>query len=174
MAGIAIFLCILTFLLFVFTRNTYVNIKKTELFSVEIHLTFFAIVFTQKKDENKKKTSLSVSAYIEIFKKIIHIIEESNVIVKNVVLPQSINTFDNKTATKTYRNNAIIYAIIAYLRSKSQNLKVSDDAISFTPNDSKTFEFYISFELPLFRIVSSVIPIILNINKAKKKRIGNV
>ena len=81
----------------------------------------------------------------------------------------NISSFDSSTLVKPFAYQGLIYAIIAYLKTKVQNTKLSNNAITSSPDISET-QFYITVKLRLFQLIYALTTFRQGVKEEKKAR----
>ena len=173
MAGLLICLLILFLIFYVFTRQTWVRIIKEDDLKIEIHLPILAIqVINRQNDGDNKKNSgedqkLSYRAYLRIISAVLERSKNYEVVIKKITLPYSSDRVD-KSIVGALRKHALICAVIAYLRTKSQKLFLEDNAITLSPDITKT-HFYVTAKARLYEVIYALLTLRRGIYEEKKR-----
>ena len=176
MAGLLIFL-LASFLLFYYlTRIVWVRIIKAEKFKIEIHLPILSLHFTKKSktgDENqkKKRNTPSFFGYFRIITGVAERIKDSKIIVKQIVLPIKSEDFDKSAILRPLRQQALICAFIAYMRTKAKTIILKDDAITLSP-DVQALQCYITVKLRLYQLIYGLLSVRHAIYEENKREKG--
>ena len=175
MAWVLIFLLILFLLFYFLTQIVWVRIIKGEGFKVEIHLPIFAIHLIKSDDngDNKEKPSKEKDkplffGYIRIITGIVDRIKNAKIEVKKIILPVKGEDFDKSAILRPLRQHALICAFIAYLRTKTENLKVEDNAITLSP-DVNVLHCYVTIKLRLYQLIHGLLSLRHSINEERKR-----
>ena len=171
-----IWLIISFLILFVITRTVWVRIIKEECFKIELHLPLLALKLSFPK-ENKKKESkakrktdkISARAYLRIFGNTLERLRHSKVIIKQVMLPLKLEDFSSMTLVNPFAYQGLIYAAIAYLRTKTEELTILDNAIISSP-DTKEIQFYLTVKLRLYQLIYALLTVKRGIDEEKRVR----
>lgn len=168
---------IISFLiLFVITRTVWVRIIKEECFKIELHLPLWAVKLSFPKGNEKRKSkakrkidNISARAYLRIFGNTIERLRHSRVIIKRVLLPLKLDGFSSMTLVAPFAYQGLIYAAIAYLRTKTYELTVLDNAIISSP-DTKEIQFYLTVKLRLYQLIYAIMTVKRGIDEEKRAR----
>lgn len=171
-----IWLIISFLILFVITRTVWVRIIKEECFKIELHLPLWAIKLSFPKEDDKKKSKgkaktdkISARAYIRIFGNALERLRRSKVVIKRVLLPMKVGDFSGMTLVTPFAYQGLIYATIAYLRTKTEKLTILDNAIISSP-DSKEIQFYLTVKLRLYQLIYAILTVKRGIDEEKRAR----
>ena len=175
MVGVLISLLISFLLFFILTRIVWVRIIKDENFKVEIHLPIFAVFLINRKDSGDKtrktkdkKEKFSYRAYVRLITGIVARIKTADIVVKKIVIPIKTDEFDKATLITPLRQHALLCAFIAYLRTKTQNLILEDNAFTLSP-DVNALQCYVTVKLRLFRLIYGLLSVMHGIYEEKKR-----
>ena len=139
---------------------------------IEIHLPIFALhLIKRDADHNyqKKNTKeISYHGYFRIIKSALEKINNTEIIVNKVIIPIKSNEFDKSDIIRPLRQHALICAFFAYLRTKTQKLILSDNAIALSPDVDK-FHFHAILKLRLYKLIYGLISVSHSINEEKKR-----
>jgi hypothetical protein len=162
-------------ILFVITRTVWVRIIKEECFKLELHLPLLALKLSFPKEEKKKSKSkekidkISARAYLRIFGNTLERLRHSRVIIKRVILPLKLDDFSSMTLVTPFAYQGLIYAAIAYLRTKTEKLTILDNAIISSP-DTKEIQFYLTVKLRLYQLIYALLTVKRGIDEEKRAR----
>ena len=178
MVGLLIFL-LLSFALFYFlTCIVWVRIIKGERFKVEIHMPIFAIHLIKKGnngDNNKKpmkeRDNPQLFGYLRIIAEVVARMKKARIVVKSIILPIKTEDFDQNAILKPLRQQALLCAFIAYLRTKTENLTLLDNAITLSP-DINVLHCYITVKLRLYQLMHGLLSVGHSIYEEKKRTKG--
>lgn len=175
MAGIQIALILSFLLLFVFSREVWVRVIKDERMNIEIHLPLLAICLSSKENSKNKKDSnrISIKAYIGIILDVLHQIRDCKVIIKRISLPMDTSSFSSTTLVKPFAYQGLIYALIAYLKTKVRNITINNNAITSSP-DINDARFYLTVKLRLFQLIYALMTFRQGVKEEKRARKGYV
>ena len=168
---------IISFLfIFVITRTVWVRIIKEECFKIELHLPLWALKLSFPKDDKKKKSkgkektdNISARAYLRIFGNTLERLRRSKVIIKKVTLPMKDNDFSSMTLVTPFAYQGLIYAAIAYLRTKTEKLTIFDNAVTSSP-DTQEIQFYLTVKLRLYQLIYAILTVKRGIDEEKRAR----
>jgi hypothetical protein len=174
MAGVLIGTILSFLLFFIFTRTVWVRVIKEELTRVEIHLPLLALKLKFGKDKqggkDRKKSKLGARSYIKIISAALSRIYSCELVIKRVALPCKINSFGAATLISPFGYQGLVYAVIAYLKTKIQRLAIEDNAIISSPDISET-QFYFTVKLRLYQLLYTLMTIRRGV-KEEKLRLG--
>jgi hypothetical protein len=91
-------------------------------------------------------------------------------VIKRVALPCKINSFGAATLISPFGYQGLVYAVIAYLKTKIQRLAIEDNAIISSPDISET-QFYFTLKLRLYQLLYALMTIRRGV-KEEKLRLG--
>lgn len=176
MAGILILLLASFILFFVLSRMVLVRIIKGDGFKIEIHLPILALHLINRNEDksskNKKsKISLSPIGYIRIITNVADRLKGTEISVKTIALPIKAKKFSKAAILRPLRQQAAIYTLIAYLRTKAEKLVLDDNTIILSP-DIDVLHCYVTLKIRLYRLIYSLITVMHDIRKEKKRRRG--
>ena len=178
MVGSLIFLLLSFALFYSLTRVVWVRIIKGESLKIEIHMPIFAIHLIKSSntgDNNKKPTkerdSPQFFGYFRIITGIVARIKNARIVVKSIMLPIKTNDFDQNAILKPLRQQALLYATVAYLRTKTENLTLLDNAITLSP-DINALHCYVTVKLRLYQLIHCLLSIRHSIYEEKKRTRG--
>lgn len=170
---------LLFFALFYFlTRIVWVRIIKGEKFKVEIHLPIFAIHLIKKGDngDNKKKPIKERDkplffGYLRIITGVVARMKNARILVNGIILPIKTDSFDKSSILRPLRQQALLCAFIAYLRTKTEKITLVDNAITLSP-DINVFHCYVTIELRLYQLIHGLLSVRHSINEEKERTKG--
>lgn len=172
MAGVQIGLILSFLLLYVLTRTVWVRIIKKEILRIEIHLPLLALCLISKKEKKnaKKETDkLSARAYIRVVAGTLARVRDCTVVVREVTLPCKADKFEALTLVRPFAYQGLIYAVIAYLKTKAKRLILLDNAIISSP-DITEIQYYVTVKLSLFNLIYAVFAVRRGIYEEKRAR----
>ena len=171
MAGVQIALILLFLLFFILSREVWVRVIKEKKLNIEIHLPLLAIHLSSKENDKKKKDGSKISgkAYIGIIKNVIRKIQDCKVVIERINLPMDISSFGSSTLVKPFAYQGVIYALIAYLKTKIHNIKLNNNAITSSP-DINEARFYITVKLKLFQLIYALLTFRQGVKEEKRAR----
>lgn len=172
MAGVQIGLIIIFLLFFVLTRRIFVRIMREENTNIEIHLPLLALCLTIKKKSkrDKKETEkLSVRAYIRIIAGTLKRVRKCEVLVEKIALPCKIDSFSQSTLLKPFGQQGLLYAAIAYIKSKAHKLILCDNAIISSPDITEA-QYRITLKLRLFELIYALLTFRRGVYEEKRAR----
>ena len=158
MAGIGIFLCLVSAVLFIFTRKIFIKIKKNDLLKIEIHFPILALHLTERKGEKKAKKTKKRN-YIAIYKIIrdaADTLDGCEVLIKSIELPLRSDPEDEGAFTKPLTYQAFIYSLLAYIDTKVQKLTLYSGAVISTDKASG-FSCDITVKGRLYRLLYTLL-----------------
>ncbi len=170
MAIISVFMLLSFCLFFVLTRMIWIRLIKYDELKVEIHLPIIAIVLSKSKEQNKGNTQKkrgrdkdSSSVDLRIILYVIKLIDHSKIKINHFSLPKT------EEESKAYLYNAAIFTALAYLKSKSQKLILTHDALVLF-SDSKTLELELISKIHLYRLIRFILPTLRKKLKVKYRK----
>ena len=171
MAGAQIMLIIGFLLLFWLTHVVWVRIIKEDRLVIELHLPLLALCISKANQDKQKEKNKKLGAfsYIKIITGIISHIKNCRVEVKEIRLPFKEAEFTTLSLIKPYGYQGVVYAILAYVKTKAQRLIISDNAVISSPDISE-LQFHITFKLRLFQLIYALLTIKRGIEKEKRAR----
>ena len=176
MAGILVFLLLSFVVFYILTSVTWVRVIKGEIFKIEIHLPLFALHLIWKNDNgDKRKKSgdkdekISYIGYFRIITGIVARMKNAIITVKSIKLPIKTDDFDKSAILKPLRQQALLYAFVAYLRTKTEKLTLEDNAITLSP-DIDVLHCYVTFKLRLYELIHGLLSVRHSINEEKKRK----
>ena len=165
-------------LFYILTRVVWVRIIKGEKFKVEIHLPIFAIHLIKKDDngDNKKKPIKEKNkplffGYLRIITGVVARIKNASILVNSIILPVKTDNFDKSAILRPLRQQALLCAFIAYLRTKTEKLTLSDNAIILSP-DVDVIHCYVTIKLRLYELIHGLLSVWHSINEEKERTKG--
>ena len=165
MAGVLIGLIISFVLFFILTRRIFVRVIKEKDLIIQLHLPLLALHLKSEGKDNQRKKSKSterrtqkpgVPAYIKLITEILSRVKGCGVVVKRVVLPCNAENFGSLTLVNPFAYQGLIYAAIAYLRTKIVDIELEDNAIISSP-DVKEIQFYLTVKMRLFNLIYTLL-----------------
>ena len=182
MAGVLIGIILSFLLFFILTRKIWVRVIKDTNLRVQFHLPLLALHLKSEskknqspesaKQEKKKDPRLSARAYIRIVAGTLARIEDCEVVVKRVILPCKTENFGSMTLVNPFAYQGLIYAVIAYLKTKAKRLRLEDNAIISSPDVTET-QFYLTVKLRLFQLIYALLTFRRGMKEEKIKARGN-
>ena len=172
MAGVQIGLIIVFLLFFVLTRRIFVRIIREEDMNIEIHLPLLALCLRIKdksKKDKKQTEKLSLRAYIRIIAATLTRVSGCEVLVERIALPCKIDGFSQSTLLKPFGQQGLIYAAIAYIKSKAHKLILYDNAIISSPDITKA-QYRITLKLRLFELIYALLTFRRGVYEEKRAR----
>ena len=162
MAVIFIFIIILFLIFYVLTRVIWVRVICEDKVIIELHLPILSLKISndpdggKKEQQESKKKKLSKAATIRIISAVIKRVKTSKIEIKKIKIP-----FDKQ---KLLRGNFFgpigyqyaIFAVVAYLSTKTEKLTIEDNAITLSP-DIKRAQFYITVKPRMYEFISALI-----------------
>lgn len=164
MAGLYIFLSLVTAVIFILSRECKVSIIKKQFLVIRVDLTFFALtLYNREKSKSKKKQGSTPELKRKIYNRLIKLLSYARIEVKRL----SISVFpapDSPSALPfASANSAINYLLVGYLASLAKEVSISGDGKA---DDSL---YHLILRTPLFRLLYTVIALRLDIFKDKRK-----
>ena len=159
MAGIGIFLCLVTAVLFIFTRKIFIRVKKGDRLKIEIHFPILALHLTERQGDKKKKKKRKKRNYIAIYKIIrdaADTLDGCDVIIKSIEIPTKGNACDVGAFTKPFAYQTLIYSLLAYIDTKVQKLTLYSGAIAST-NRASSFSCDVTVKGRLYKLISTLL-----------------
>ncbi len=173
MAGVQIGLILSFLLFFILTRRVWVRIIKEDVLRIEMHLPLLALYLYGDKDKKKKKKKetdkLSTRAYIRIIAGTLRRVRRCEVAVKKITLPCKADSFGTMTLVKPFGYQGLIYAIIAYLKTKAHKLILEDNAITSSPDITEA-QYYFTVKLRLYELIYAVLTFRRGVYEEKRAR----
>lgn len=170
MAGVLIGIILSFLLFFIVTRTVWVRVIKEQMSKVEIHLPLLALQLrfgnNDRRGRKKEKSKLGARSYIKIISGTISRIKGCELVIKRVAIPCKINSFGAATLLSPFGYQSLVYAAIAYLKTKTQRLAIEDNAIISSPDISET-QFYFTVKLRLYQLLYALITIKRGVEKEK-------
>ena len=155
-----------TLILFILTRWIYVNIRRDESLTIELHFPILALYLRENKAKRKKaknKRTNKFSSYLNIIKAISVIIKGCELTLRRISFPSKADRLDN-TITRTYSYYSLTAAALAYLDERAIKLTVLDDA--FLPcSASNSFRLDLSIKTRLFTLLLGLFRIRKKMNR---------
>ena len=139
----------------------------------------FAIVTVELSDfkGGSSKSKKSFSLYRRIIKRIISIIEKSEVTLHELRLSRGAGLdFSPSSYTAPYRYHIAISALLAYIRGKAQKLIIEDNAVILIPDEDEHFSLILTLRTRLFYVLRNILGILYETRenkKREKKYVGN-
>lgn len=174
--------CSVTFLLFTLTRRVYIKIKKEKRWRVELHFTLWAFHIEKvlasenkkgkKNKRNKKKHS--VHYYREVASRISEVLTYSDVKINKLHVPKNEREeYERQNYTGQYGYHGLISAFLAFIKSRSRQLDINDNAIILIP-DGEKLSLDMTVSVRLFRIIPTILTFIFTerFMKGKRKYVG--
>ena len=170
MAGIGIFLCLVSAVLFIFTRQTFIKVKKSDLLKIEIHFPILALHLTERKGEKKKKKTRkrNYSAIYKIIHDAADTLDGCEVLIKSIEIPIKNNVGDIGAFTKPFIYQSVIYSLLAYIDTKVQKLTLCNGAVTSTDKAS-SFSFDILVKGRLYKLLYTLLLIYRRTKKVETK-----
>ena len=171
MAEVQIILIFSFLCFFILTRVVWVRIIKREVLKIEIHLPLLAIhlIFPKKKPKNKETEKLSARAYLKIIAATLKSVLDCDIVIKEINLPCKTNSFSELTLVKPFGYQGLIYAAIAYLKTKAKHLTLEDNAIISSPDVTEA-QYYVTVKLRLFKLIHALLTFRRGIYEEKRAR----
>ena len=178
MAGILIFLLMSFVLFFLLTRIVWVRIIKGDGFKIEIHLPILALNFIKRSDDEDTSSTRSKSddkpslfGYLRIITGIVDRISGAEISVKAIVLPIKTEDFNKSSILRPLRQQALLYTLIAYLKTKTEKLTLEDNAIILSP-DVNVLHCYVTVKIRLYQLIYGLLSVRHAIYEEKKRTKG--
>ncbi len=171
MAGVLIGLILSFLFFFVLTRTVWLRIIKEKQTRVQLHLPLLSIQFggdSKRKDKKEKNKQLSARAYIRVAAGTLARTKDCELVIKRVVLPCRTESFGTLTLVTPFGYQGLIYAIIAYLKTKTRRLALEDNAIISSP-DVNEIQYYITAKLRLYQLIYAYLTFKRGVNEEKKR-----
>lgn len=172
MAGVQIVLIFSFLYFFILTRVVWVRIIKKEVLKIEIHLPLLAIhlIFPKnKRSTSKKSEKISARAYIRIISETIKRVWDCRIEIKEVALPCKTDLFNGLTLVRPFGYQGLIYAVIAYMKTKAKDLTLNDNAIISSP-DVTEVQYYVTVKLRLFKLIYAILTFMRGVYQEKRSR----
>lgn len=171
MAGVLIGLILMFLLFFILTRKVWVRVIKEEKLRVQFHLPLLALHLISEdksKQTESKDKKLSTRAYIRVIAGTLARIGECELLIKRIILPCKVGSFDGMALVRPFGYQGLIYAVIAYLKTKTQRLSLEDNAIISSPDVTRA-RYYITAKLRLYQLIYALLTFKRGINEEKKR-----
>lgn len=171
MAGVLIGLILMFLFFFIMTRKVWVRVIKEEKLRVQFHLPLLALHLISEdksKKKEKKERKLSTRAYIRVIAGTLARIGECELLVKRIILPCRTDTFDGMTLVRPFGYQGLIYAIIAYLKTKTKRFALEHNAIISSP-DVKEAQYYVTAKLRLYQLIYALLTFKRGVKEEKKR-----
>ncbi len=170
MVGISVFLLMSFCLLFIFTRKIWIKVVRGDGFKLELHMPIVAVILSrrqEKKPDKKRRTggeghNLQTSEYLRIISSLMRIVEHSEVEITKIAVSSS-------GRENFYVYLPFIYSFVAYFKTKSKKITLSDDAIILSP-DKKGFLLEFTMKTELYRFLFSIVTLYFDIMKEKRRK----
>ena len=172
MAEVQIILIFSFLCFFILTRVVWVRIIKRDVLKLEIHLPLLAIhlVFPKKEKAKKKETEkISTRAYLRIIAVTLKRVWDCEIMIKEINLPCKTDSFSGLTLVKPFGYQGLIYAAIAYLKTKAKHLTLEDNAIISSPDITEA-QYHITVKLRLFKLIYALLTFRRGIYEEKRAR----
>ena len=173
MAGVQIVLIFSFLCFFILTRVVWVRIIKREVLKIEIHLPLLAIHLIGNRDKKQKKKKetekLSARAYIRVIAGTLSRVKDCEVNIKKITLPCKTDSFSTFTLVKPFGYQGLIYAVIAYMKTKAKDLTLNDNAIISSP-DVTEVQYYVTVKLRLFKLIYAILTFRRGVYQEKRAR----
>ena len=175
MAGVFIGLILSFLFFFILTRVVWVRVIKENDLRIQLHMPLLALHL--KSDSKKEKTNLkdkkqeiklSTRAYFRVIAGTLARTERCEVLVKRIILPCKANAFDGFTLVRPFGYQGLIYAAIAYLKTKAKHLALEDNAIISSPDVTEA-QYYVTVKLRLYELICALLAYKRGINEEKKR-----
>ena len=178
MAGVLIVIILSFLFFFILTRKVWVRVIKEENFRLQFHLPLLSLHLTKRKKQesdkkdqsSKSKTRLGIRSYFRIVTSTLDHVENCEITVKQVILPCKTGNFSASTLVSPFGYQGLIYTVIAYLKTKTKNLVLEDNAIISSPDVTET-QFYLTVKLRLYQLIYALLTLKIGINKEERKRV---
>lgn len=173
MAALYISLSLLTAIFFLLTRDSVVEVKKSESLVIKINLIFFAITLIDKdkKRKKKKKQDKDKSLYRLIYPKIKKLLSISYIEVKRLYIPFFSLPASPADVPLLFGNQAINLAIISYLISYAKDFKICDGATDgIPPGESCDTVFHFLVKAPLIHLIYTILSVKRLAKKNEKRK----
>ena len=172
MAGVLISILFFFILFFVLTRKVFVKIIKKEDLIIEIHLPILALILIQrsqrgnnsKRKAKKQEKKLSIISYIRLITGIVARIKDAEIVVNSISIPIKSKEFDKSTTIRPLRQHALLCGFIAYLRTKTRNIFIEDNAFILSP-DINALQCNITVKLRLYSLIYRLLSVLHGINE---------
>lgn len=161
-------LCILLIPLLIISAKTKINIKKDEGFELRINLLFFSKHFTNLFQRNGER--LPIGFYRQVIKRLLRLLEKSDITVNSLVLPKTDEAFSASTTVKPYGYYSVICSIIALLSERAKSLTVKDGSLILIQDECPKLKFDLTVSTRLYNIIFSLLPLLIELWKAKKQK----
>ena len=172
MAEVQIILIFSFLCFFILTRVIWVRIIKRDLLKIEIHLPLLVIhlVFPKKEKTKKKETEkISARAYLKIVTNVIRKVWDCEINIKEISLPCKTDSFSGLTLVKPFGYQGLIYAVVAYLKTKAKHLTLEDNAIISSPDVTEA-QYYLTVKLRLFKLIYALLTFRRGVYEEKRAR----
>ena len=136
---------------------------------VEIAFTLFSLELSDFGEGGTKKSPLSQKR--RIFSRILYLAEKSEITVKELRITRpGQEDYSPLGFTLPYGLHAVISALVAYLRKKSQSLNIDDNAIILVPDENEPFSLTLLLRARLFHVLHCALGIYKDTKEIDKKR----
>ena len=172
MAEVQIILIFSFLCFFILTRVVWVRIIKREVLKIEIHLPLLAIhLIFPKKEKSKKNQAERISArvYSKIVAATLKRVWDCKIVIKEINLPCKTNSFSGLTLVKPFGYQGLIYAAIAYLKTRAKHITLEDNAIISSPDITEA-QYYVTVKLTLFKLIYALMTFRRGIYEEKRAR----
>ncbi len=170
MAGVLIGLILLFLLFFILTRRVWLRVINDGVLRIQLHLPLLSLHLTDEGKEKNKKSGkgLSARAYLRVIAGTLDRVRVCEVQIDKIALPYKIDSFSGFTLVRPFGLQGIVYALIAYLKTKTKRLSVSHNAIISSPDITKA-QYYITARLRLYQLINALLTLWRGINEEKKR-----
>ena len=172
MAEVQIILIFSFLCFFILTRMVWVRIIKREVLKIEIHLPLLAIHLIFPKSKKAKKTEterIGTRAYIKIIAGTLKRVWDCEINIMEISLPCNNDSFSGLTLVKPFGYQGLIYAAVAYLKTKAKHLTLEDNAIISSPDVTEA-QYYVTVKLRLFKLIYALLTFRRGIYEEKRAR----
>lgn len=172
MAEVQIILIFSFLCFFILTRVVWVRIVKREVLKIEIHLPLLAIhlIFPIKEKSKKNQAErISARAYSKIVAATLKRVWDCKIVIKEINLPCKTNSFSGLTLVKPFGYQGLIYAAIAYLKTRAKHITLEDNAIISSPDITET-QYYVTVKIRLFKLIYALLTFRRGIYEEKRAR----
>lgn len=163
---------VLFLVLYIITREVWIIFKKQDKVCLEIHFPIFAINFQSKSDGREKrskdsKNKLPFLSNIRIFSAVIDKLS-TNIIVEKLVIPFPLDELIGSGISGHVTRQFIIFSLIAYLRTKSKNIIIDNNAFILSPDSTKTL-FYLTAKPKIINLIIAILTYLVCLMQEKKR-----
>ena len=172
MAEVQIILIFSFLCFFILTRVVWIRIIKRDLLKIEIHLPLLAIhLIFPKSEKNKKKETekISARAYLKIIADTLRRVWDCEINIKEIALPCKTDSFSGLTLVKPFGYQGLIYAVVAYLKTKAKHLTLEDNAIISSPDVTES-QYYLTVKLRLYKLIYALLTFRRGVYEEKRAR----